>query len=280
MPRPKRPSDEAYNARKRMKRAAARAERAGNAAEAARLREQVSASYVRKPTRSAAQQVPQSANQAPTAPRAPRPKRPSDELHNARRRLLRQADKIEREAKSQTGEAKRLSEGFADYLRKQANELKGKKLDTSAQLTEIERLSRIREATKGQTYAKSRITRRNLVFKQQMNAAGIKDADSSISEREQAVFWATVKGLWPKGSDVPRNERYDRIADYFYSANSTTAKRFRAWLQEQKDTRPEDVYGDLTLIYEFVTKELNDPSTYEDPDTPYPTWIDKIIFAR
>lgn len=283
MPRAKRPSDEAYNARRRAKRALARAEKAGNTELASSLREIVKASYVKNqpgatvlqgtsPARPTAQARP-----TDTTPKAPRPKRPSDELYNARRRLRRQAERIEREARQQEGTARELSEGFAKYLRQQA-QASGKLTDEQRKKA-LDRLQAIRDATKGVTYEGFRVRRRNAILMQQLNAAGTEGAQSSISERKKDVFWAATKGLWPKGSNVPRNERYDKILSHFYSDNTSDAKAFRAWLEEKKGTTAQDSFGDLQLVYEYITEELNDPAVYEMPEMPYEAAMDVIKTA-
>lgn len=274
MARAKRPSDEIYNARRRARRAAERAERAGNVQEAARLRQIVEQSYATKPARQAAQQVLES---VPQQARAPRPKRPSDEVYNARRRLRRQAARIERDAAQATGSAKEAALGFAQYLRQQAQATG--KLTQAQRQAALDRLNRIREQTKGITYDPFRVRRRNAILMQQINAAGTEGAESSISERKKDVFWAATKGLWPKGSNVPRNERYDKILSHFYTDNTSDAQAFRAWLEKKKGTDAQERFGDLQLVYEYITEELNDPAQYELPELPYATVMDLVITA-
>lgn len=274
MPRAKRPSDEAYNARRRARRAAERAERAGNVQEAARLRQIVEQSYATKPARQAARQVRES---VPQQARTPRPKRASDEVYNARRRLRRQAEHIEREAAQATGSAKEAALGFAKYLRQQAQATG--KLTKEQRQAALDRLNRIREQTKGVTYDPFKVRRRNAILMQQINAAGTEGAESSISERKKDVFWAATKGLWPKGSQVPRNERYDRILSHFYTDNTSDAQAFRAWLEKKKGTNAQESFGDLQLVYEYITEELNDPARYDDPELPYATVMDLIRTA-
>lgn len=274
MARAKRPSDEIYNARRRARRAAERAERAGNVQEAARLRQIVEQSYATKPARQAAQQVLES---VPQQARTSRPKRPSDEVYNARRRLRRQAARIERDAAQATGSAKEAALGFAQYLRQQAQATG--KLTQAQRQAALDRLNRIREQTKGITYDPFRVRRRNAILMQQINAAGTEGAESSISERKKDVFWAATKGLWPKGSNVPRNERYDKILSHFYTDNTSDAQAFRAWLEKKKGTDAQESFGDLQLVYEYITEELNDPAQYELPELPYATVMDLVITA-
>lgn len=278
MARAKRPSDERYNARRRAKRAAARAEKRGDYEEAFRLREQVKLSYVRNQI---GKTVLQGANSQitvqPKKTKSSRPKRPSDELYNARRRLRRQAEKIQREAQQQTVRARELAEGYAKYLMQQAQPTG--KLDEQQRKEALERLGRIREATKGITYEPFKVRRRNAIMMQQLNAAGTEGAESAISERKKDVFWAATKGLWPKGSQVARNERYDLILSHFYTENTTDAKEFRAWLEAKKGTTAQDSFGDLQLVFEYLTEELNDPTLYELPELPYESVMDLIKTA-
>lgn len=280
MARAKRPSDEVYNARRRARRAAERAEKRGDLEEAVRLREQVRTSYARVQTANTGRQgaAPDIRTTAQTQKvKSSRPKRPSDELYNARRRLRRQAEKIQREAQQQTGRARELAEGYAKYLMQQAQPTG--KLDEKQRKEALERLGRIREATKGITYEPFKVRRRNAIMMQQLNAAGTEGAESSISERKKDVFWAATKGLWPKGSQVARNDRYDMILSHFYSDNTTDAKAFREWLEQKKSTTAQDSFGDLQLVFEYLTEELNDPTIYELPELPYESVMDLIKTA-
>lgn len=300
MARAKRASDELYNARRRVRRLADRYERKGDTSMAAGLRdlakvgrgatiETLNSAYqdgnvqlTRMPARAASQgTTPTALTTSGTAQqkvRTPRPKRASDELYNARRRLKRQAAKIEREAKTATTDAAREAAlGYAKYLRQQAKPTG--KLTSEQRKQALERLGRIREQTKGITYDPFKVRRRNAILMQQINAAGTEGAESSISERKKDVFWAATKGLWPKGSNVPRNERYDRILEHFYTEDTTDAKDFRAWLEEKKDTTAQESFGDLQLVYEYITEELNDPAEYDLPELPYETAMSLIITA-
>lgn len=299
MPRKRKPSDDLYNARRRVRRSADRLEKQGRNAEAQRLRDlastnrKTSISQLNAASNNYKQQrvaAPTTTNVAPTTSnvspttyqqqKTPRKKTKADEVYNARRRIKRQAERIEREAKGLQGVAREQAKGFAKYLRELAKQT-GKLTEQQRKET-LERLGSVREATRSATYEPFRVRRRNLIFMQQMNAAGMKDADSSIPERKKDVFWAATKGIWT-GEDVARNQRYDRIADYFYNLSegaSSTATDFQKWLKEKKGKDPRDVFGDMQLIYEYVTEELNDPMDYESPETPYGTWINRILFAR
>lgn len=286
MARAKRASDELYNARRRVRRMAERYAKAGNESlasalhEAARTGSGASLADLNRLYQAGTTQIRPTAPakaQAPSA-RQSRPKRPSDELYNARRRLKRQAEKIEREAKTATTDAAREAAlGYAKYLRQQAKPTG--KLTSEQRQQALERLGRIRERTRGITYDPFRVRRRNAILMQQINAAGTEGAESSISERKKDVFWAATKGLWPKGSNVPRNERYDRILEHFYTEDTTDAKDFRAWLEEKKGTTAQESFGDLQLVYEYITEELNDPAEYDLPELPYETAMSLIITA-
>jgi len=288
MPRAKRPSDELYNARRRVRRLAERLSRQGDTQRASELRSIAAAgsgatiSELTSIYQSARPATVRATSPTPAQPRQPRPPKPSDEVHNARRRIERQANRIEREAQQMQGIAKEQAQGFADYLRKEAQDLKGMRLTPKERQSLLDRLASIREATRAGTYEPFRIRRRNMIFMQQLNAAGTKDADSSITERQKDVFWAATKGLWTN-ADVARNERYNVIASYFYNLSGTassTAQAFQKWLKDKKDKEPADVFGDLQLVFEYVTTELNDTADYESPDIPYGTYINRIIFAR
>lgn len=293
MARAKRASDDLYNARRKAKRLAARLEKAGDLSAARHLRDVANASYGKQakagiPQLQAAMSVtrntPRSDAQIPkpittTGQKKSRPKRPSDELYNARRRLRRQAEKLEREAQTSLGNAKKLAEGYAKFLRQQAEQEKGKKLTAQQRAQELERLAKIRATTRDVAYGRFRVARRNAIFMQQLNAAGTEGADSSISERKKSVFWAATKGLWPKGSNVPRNERYDLIAQHFYGDNTTDARKFREWLERKKSIKATDVFGDLHLVYEYITEKLNDPAIYDLPEIPYASVMDLVRTA-
>jgi hypothetical protein len=196
----------------------------------------------------------------------PRKKRPGDELYNARRRLEREADALERRAKGMVGAEREATLGYAKYLREQA--LPTGRLNAEQREKALERLQNLRERSYEGVYGKDATLRRNMIFKQQMNAAGTEGADSSISERKKDVFWMATKGLWPKGSQVPRNERYERIIEHFYRDQTTDAREFRAWL-ESRGIDLTSSFGDLQFIYEYVTEVLNDPQMYEAPEMPY-----------
>ena len=305
MARAKRQSDELYNARRRVKRLAERYRKAGNSDMANVLTAYVNRSYAagdvtveqlnrayekaHKPkTQRKKQQTPTAAPTASdtmgayvdsvTVPtkRTSRPKTAADEVYNARRRLRRQADKLERDAQKATEGIAEQMRSFARELRKAA-QTKGK-LEDKSRSEELDRLNKIRERTQATVYGKfSETYRRNLILQQQLNAAGVKGADSTISERKKDVFWMSVKGLWTTGEDIPRDERYNRILQAFYlSPNTSTQRDFERWLREKKGIDIEDVSGDLSLVFEYVTTEKNDPEKYEQPETDY-EWRKKNV---
>jgi len=296
MPRAKRQSDELYNARRRVRRLADRVEKLGDTRMAEGLRdlahvgrgasiETLNSAYQAGKVQYAPQRKSKPRQETVTTgdvvqppKRRTRTKRPSDELYNARRRLRRQAERIEREARTKDATERKLAEGYAKYLRQQAQA--GAKLTPEQRKQAIERLAGIRKSTRDVAYGGFRVQRRNAILMQQLNAAGTEGATSSISERKKSVFWAATKGLWPKGSNVPRNERYDLILSHFYNDETTDAKAFRQWLIDEKGTDAQESFGDLQLVYEYVTEELNDPSVYELPEVPYEAAMDLIKMAR
>ena len=305
MARAKNKADELYNARRRVKRLAERYRKAGNSDMAGVLTAYVNRSYTggdvtieqldrayeranKSKTQRKKQPTPTTAPTASdtmgayvdsvtvTTKRTSRPKTAADEVYNARRRLRRQADKLERDAQ-------KAAEGIAEQMRSFARELrkaaqtKGK-LEDKSRAEELDRLKKIRERTQATVYGKfSDAYRRNLILQQQLNAAGVKGADSTISEQKKDIFWMSVKGLWTTGEDIPRDERYNRILQAFYlSPNTSTQRDFERWLREKKGIDINDVSGDLSLVFEYVTTEKNDPEKYEQPETDY-EWRKKNV---
>lgn len=289
MARAKKPGDDLYNARRRVKRLAESYEKRGDTQMSTVLKGYVSRSYkggdvtadllnrvyqTGKTTKPTSQPQPTTAAQT-TMPasmpkeRAPRPKKASDEVYNARRRLRRQADRLERDAQKAQGAIADQMRSFARELSKSAQA--GSKLDEKQQKAELDRLQTIRDRTQAIVYGKfSDSFRRNLILQQQLNAAGVKDADSTISERKKDVFWMAVKGLWTTGEKIPRNERYDRILQAFYlSPNTTAQKDFEKWLRKVEGIDPASVSGDLTLVFKYITQHLNRPEVYDQPETDY-----------
>lgn len=290
MARAKKPGDDLYNARRRVKRLAESYEKRGDTQMSNVLKGYVSRSYkggdvtadlLNRVYQAGQTTEPTTDTQTPAPASMPtqrtsRPKKASDEVYNARRRLRRQADKLERDAQKATEGIAEQMRSFARELRKAA-QTKGK-LEDKSRSEELDRLNKIRERTQATVYGKfSETYRRNLILQQQLNAAGVKGADSTISERKKDVFWMSVKGLWTTGEDIPRDERYNRILQAFYlSPNTSTQRDFERWLREKKDIDIKDVSGDLSLVFEYVTTEKNDPEKYEQPETDY-EWRKKNV---
>ena len=288
MARKRKPSDDLYNARRRVRRAAERLEREGKSSVAESMRKAAAAGsgttaqeldrmYAQAKSATKSATVAQQVSMIPEA-RTPRPKRKSDEVYNARRRLKRQAANLEREAQKQPEMIAEQMRSLAKSLRSHAEAAIGLRSKEEQQAA-IDRLARIREITEGASYGKSSVYRRNVIIMQQINAAGTKDADSSISEADKNVFWAAVKGLWPEGSHVPRNERYNKITDHFYFTNTSDAKEFAAWL-EKRGIDIRDVAGDLSYIFEYITTELNKPEDRDEPEMRYEDLMKIVIPVR
>lgn len=298
MPRKRRPSDELTNVRKRANRVVARLEKSNKMLEAKALRDLIAGTYRKAGARVSMQQLndatvlmrnvaqpiprvqaqPQSQAQAQQSQvRTPRPKRPSDEVYNARRRIKRAAQRLLKNIQAEPEDsAKDVAIGYVKYLLQQAMPT-GKVLGKEREGI-LERLGRLREQIGQNIFSDFKVKRRNAIIMQQLNAAGTEGADSAISERKKDVFWASTKGLWPSGSDVPRNQRYDKILEHFYTADTTDAQEFRAWLESQ-GTDAQKSFGDLQLVFQYVTEELNDPAEYDLPELPYETAMSLVITA-
>ena len=282
MARAKRASDELYNARRRVRRAAERAARSGNAAEAARLRElaqtgrgtsisELNAAY--EGARSRARQ------EAVTSAQTSRARKPSDDVYNARRRLRRLAARVERQAQGTTGTTREQALSYAARLRELAKA--GTKLTSEERQALLQRLADVRGASREAAYGFSAVARRNAIFMQQINAAGTKGAQSSITGEKATLFWASTARIWSAEGGT-RDERYEKILDYFYvgdAAASEDVADFREWLKEEKGLDWRDVAGDLGYVYEWVTEQLNE-DVLGDPDVPYPAWSQRVLSVR
>lgn len=200
-----------------------------------------------------------------------RAKRESDRLYNARRRLRRQAERLRRDAEKQTSELMRSQMlSFAAELERTAKT--SKEIRTvEQQKAERKRLKKVRERTVDASREQfSRVYRSNLIFQQQLNAAGTKGASSTISSRKKDVFWMATKGIWTSGENISRDRRYEMILEEFYlNPSGSNQKKFENWLRDEKGINPADVVGNLELVFEYVTEKLNDPSKYDDPEMPY-----------
>lgn len=284
MARAKRASDELYNARRRVRRAAESAARAGNEAEAARLRDlaqtgrttsisELNAAY--EGARAHARQEVTATSQASTS----RARKPSDDVYNARRRLRRLAARVERQAQGTTGTTREQALSYAARLRELAKA--GTKLTSEERQALLQRLADVRGASREAAYGFSAIARRNAIFMQQINAAGTKGAQSSIAGEKATLFWASTARIWSAEGGT-RDERYEKILDYFYvgeTAASEDVADFREWLREEKGLDWRDVAGDLGYVYEWVTEQLNE-DVLGDPDVPYPAWSQRVLSVR
>lgn len=270
--------------------------RQGKTEQARALNETISASYAKSGNRVGVSELNQAVNslrgaaqtmpamtrsmpqpEQPQQPHQPRPKRPSDEVYNARRRVKRAAQRLLKNIQAEPEDsAKDVALGYVKYLMQQA--MPTGKVSEKERMDILERLGRLREQLGKNIFSGFKVRRRNAIIMQQLNAAGTEGADSSISERKKDVFWAATKGLWPSGSDVPRNQRYDKILEHFYTADTTDAREFRAWLEE-RGTDAQRSFGDLQLVFQYVTEVLNDPTEYDLPELPYETAMSLIITA-
>lgn len=284
MARAKRASDELYNARRRVRRVAESAARAGNEEEAARLRElastgrttsisELNAAY--EGARARARQEVVVTVRASTS----RARKPSDDVYNARRRLRRLAARVERQAQGATGPTSEQALSYAARIRELAKA--GTKLTSEERQALLQRLADVRDASREAAYGFSAVARRNIIFMQQINAAGTKGAQSSIAGEKATLFWASTARIWSAEGGT-RNERYEKILDYFYvgdAAASEDVADFREWLKEKKKLDWHDVAGDLGYVYEWVTEHLN-KDVLGDPDVPYPAWSQRVLSVR
>lgn len=212
-----------------------------------------------------------------------RPKRASDEVYNARRRLQRQAARMEREAAKLTNERlKEASLSYAQSLRDVANSARGKM--TAEQRTQaLERLATVRERTKEAAYNRDARVRSNLIFAQQINAAGTDEAKSTLNKNAAKAFWVANKGLWTDGQNIKRNERYGKILAHWYG-NTADARKLEDWITSKRekelgrqltDAEKEQLIaesqGNLQLVYEFIAEQLeqNEAGLTDLPELDY-----------
>lgn len=213
-----------------------------------------------------------------------RPKKASDEVYNARRRLKRQAARMERDAAKIANDALREATlSYAQSLRDVAERAMGRM--TAEQRAEaLSRLATVRERTRQAAYAREARVRSNLIFSQQLNAAGVEGATSTIKPMQAKVFWVANKGLWTTGENIPRNERYGRILAHWYGGETSESKAFLDWIvkrREEELARPLDdqereallsaSQGDLRLVYEYTVEEKNKDlrELMEQPEIDY-----------
>lgn len=219
-----------------------------------------------------------------------RPKRASDEVYNARRRLQRQAARMEREAAKLTNQRlKEASLSYAQSLRDVANSARGKM--TAEQRTQaLERLATVRERTREAAYNRDARVRSNLIFAQQINAAGTDEAKSTLNKNAAKAFWVANKGLWTDGQNIKRNERYGKILAHWYG-NTADAKKLEEWLiarkekelkrkrgadfegltDDEKEQLIAESQGNLQLVYEFIAEQLeaNEAGLTDLPELDY-----------
>lgn len=210
----------------------------------------------------------------------PRPKKASDEVYNARRRLQRQAARMERDAaKIKNDQLREAALSYAQSLRETAARARGKM--TEEQRTEALRtLATVRERTRAAAYSRDARIRSNLIFAQQINAAGTEGGQSTLNKNAAKAFWVANKGLWTTGENIPRNERYARILSHWYG-DTADARKLEDWLVRQREeklgrqlTEQEreqaiaDVQGSLQLVEEYIQSTL-DPDLQNQPELDY-----------
>lgn len=219
-----------------------------------------------------------------------RPKRASDEVYNARRRLQRQAARMEREAAKLTNERlKEASLSYAQSLRDVANSARGK-MSAEQRTQALERLATVRERTKEAAYNRDARVRSNLIFAQQINAAGTDEAKSTLNKNAAKAFWVANKGLWTDGQNIKRNERYGKILAHWYG-NTADARKLEDWLiarkekelkrkkgkdfegltDDEKEQLIAESQGNLQLVYEFIADQLeqNEAGLTDLPELDY-----------
>lgn len=297
MARAKRASDDLNSARKRVRRVADRLERRGDTAAAKRLREAATADRKRRTdaevqaeigrldalrtsslayeaARTAATRAVQTA-QAQT--RTPRPPRPGDEVYNARRRVRREAERIEKMAQGKTGEAREALLERARTMREVAT-AEGRKLTEDERKRAIARLEGLRNA--------ARTERRNQIFMSELNRAGMAGIESGIRKDQAKAFWVAVSPIWTgagMGTKVSRNQRYALIREYFYDSDNPDAVAFREWLAKRMRREGRELgsaYGDLAYIFEYVTEVMNSPEDWEQPGNDYPSSPPRVFAVR
>lgn len=209
-----------------------------------------------------------------------RAKRASDEVYNARRRLKRQAARMERDAaKMKNEQLRKAALSYAQSLRDVAESARGRM--TAEQRTEaLQRLADVRKRTIDAAYNRDARIRANLIFAQQINAAGTEGASTTLSKNASKAFWVANKGLWTDGADVPRNERYARILAYWYG-DTSDARRLEEWLvsrererlgreltEQERERLLTGSQGDLQTVYEYIKSTL-DPDLQNQPELDY-----------
>lgn len=220
-----------------------------------------------------------------------RPRKPSDDVYNARRRLQRQAARIEKNAQKIKNDLLReASMSYAKSLRETAAAARGKdfykEYNAMSKEQREERLNRLEEVRKrayDAAYSRSAVVRANEIFKQQINAAGVDGGESTLNKNAAKAFWVANKGLWTDGGYVPRNERYERILSEWYG-DTSNARKLSDWLvakranelgrplteSERKQLLAES-FNNLQLVYEFIAEQLeqNEAGLTDLPELDY-----------
>lgn len=220
-----------------------------------------------------------------------RARRPSDDIYNARRRLERQAARLERDAAKLKNAALRdAAISYAQSLRDIAGRARGRKFAAEYRaLSEKEREERLKplakayESSYDAAYSRNARIRANAIFAQQINAAGVEEAKSTLNPNAAKAFWVANKGLWTDGQAIPRNERYSKILAHWYG-NTADAKKLEEWLIEQReqklgrtltdDERKQllaESQGDLQTVYAFIAAQLeeNEAGLTDLPELDY-----------
>lgn len=209
-----------------------------------------------------------------------RPKKASDEVYNARRRLKRQAARMERDAAKLKNE--RLREAaisYAQSLRNVAESARGR-MTTEQREATLQRLAEVRKRTIEAAYNRDARVRANLIFAQQINAAGTEGAQTTLNKNVAKAFWVANKGLWTTGENIPRNERYARILSHWYG-DTADAQKLESWIVEQREKELErqlteeererliaESQGSLQLIADFISATM-EPDLAQQPELDY-----------
>lgn len=212
-----------------------------------------------------------------------RARKASDDVYNARRRLLRQAARIERDAaKMENTRLREASRAYAQSLRDVANKARGK-MSAEQRTKALETLGNVRERTREAAYSRDATIRSNLIFAQQINAAGTDGASTTLNKNAVKAFWVANKGLWTDGGSVPRNERYARILSHWYGG-TRDAQRLEDWIVSQRERQlgrkltDEErkrllarIRNSLQVVFEFVEDRLeeDEPGLTSEPEIDY-----------
>jgi hypothetical protein len=168
---------------------------------------------------------------------------------------------------------------YAQSLRDIAASARGKMTEEQRGAA-LERLAKVRERTIEAAYNRDARIRANLIFAQQINAAGTEGASTTLSKNASKAFWVANKGLWTDGANVPRNERYARILAHWYG-DTSDARRLEEWLvsrererlgreltEQERARLLAESQGDLQTVYEYIKSTL-DPELRNQPELDY-----------